>query len=49
MVSDLEKEIDYDQLLTLLTVCYPPHGLGPSGVRAILSFFEDDDDANKLG
>jgi len=24
-------------------VCYPPHGLGPSGVRAILSFFEDDD------
>jgi len=30
-------------------VCYPPHGLGPSGVRAILSFFkEDDDDAGKL-
>ncbi|KAM0714831.1 hypothetical protein Q7P37_009295 [Cladosporium fusiforme] len=25
-------------------VCYPPHGLGPSGVRAIISFFEDDDD-----
>lgn len=25
-------------------VCYPPRGLGPSGVRAILSFFEDDDD-----
>jgi ergosteryl-3beta-O-L-aspartate synthase len=23
-------------------ICYPPHGLGPSGVRAILSFFEDD-------
>lgn len=23
-------------------VCYPPHGLGPSGVRAILSFFGDD-------
>ncbi|KAK1064574.1 aspartate--tRNA ligase dps1 [Friedmanniomyces endolithicus] len=26
-------------------ICYPPHGLGPSGARAILSFFEDDDDA----
>ncbi|KAK8213330.1 aspartate--tRNA ligase dps1 [Zalaria obscura] len=24
-------------------ICYPPHGLGPGGVRAILSFFEDDD------
>ncbi|KAF2460017.1 hypothetical protein BDY21DRAFT_281545 [Lineolata rhizophorae] len=23
-------------------VCYPPHGLGPSGVRAILNFFEDE-------
>jgi len=23
-------------------VCYPPHGLGPMGVKAILSFFEDD-------
>lgn len=23
-------------------ICYPPHGLGPMGVRAILSFFEDD-------
>lgn len=32
----------------MTTVCYPPHGLGPSGVRAILSFFEDDDDAGKL-
>ncbi|KAM3419308.1 hypothetical protein BST61_g5243 [Cercospora zeina] len=30
-------------------VCYPPHGLGPAGVRAILSFFEDDEDTNKLG
>ncbi|KAK4545673.1 hypothetical protein LTR36_002626 [Oleoguttula mirabilis] len=29
-------------------ICYPPHGLGPSGVRAILSFFEDDDDGGKL-
>ncbi|KAF2716584.1 aspartyl-tRNA synthetase [Polychaeton citri CBS 116435] len=29
-------------------VCYPPHGLGPSGVRAILSFFEDEDDAGKV-
>jgi len=24
-------------------VCYPPHGLGPSGVKAILTFFEDDE------
>lgn len=23
-------------------VCYPPHGLGPSGVKAILNFFEDE-------
>ena len=23
-------------------ICYPPHGLGPMGVKAILSFFEDD-------
>jgi len=23
-------------------ITYPPHGLGPSGVKAILSFFEDD-------
>ncbi|KAL1302476.1 hypothetical protein AAFC00_002867 [Neodothiora populina] len=23
-------------------ICYPPHGLGPGGVKAILSFFEDD-------
>ncbi|KIW07755.1 aspartate-tRNA(Asn) ligase [Verruconis gallopava] len=23
-------------------VCYPPHGLGPMGVKAILNFFEDD-------
>ncbi|KAF2088322.1 aspartyl-tRNA synthetase-like protein [Saccharata proteae CBS 121410] len=23
-------------------VCYPPHGLGPMGVKAILTFFEDD-------
>jgi len=23
-------------------ICYPAHGLGPMGVRAILSFFEDD-------
>lgn len=30
-------------------VCYPPHGLGPSGVRAILSFFEDEDDSTKMG
>ncbi|KAF2172537.1 hypothetical protein M409DRAFT_63195 [Zasmidium cellare ATCC 36951] len=30
-------------------VCYPPHGLGPGGVRAILSFFEDEDDSSKLG
>lgn len=22
-------------------ICYPPHGLGPMGVKAILSFFED--------
>ncbi|RMY55752.1 hypothetical protein D0865_04003 [Hortaea werneckii] len=29
-------------------VCYPPHGLGPSGVRAILSFFEDEDDGGKV-
>lgn len=29
-------------------ICYPPHGLGPSGARAILSFFEDDDDGGKL-
>ncbi|THX10390.1 aspartyl-tRNA synthetase-like protein [Aureobasidium pullulans] len=27
-------------------VCYPPHGLGPGGVKAILTFFEDTDDAN---
>lgn len=36
-------------MLTFDTVCYPPHGLGPAGVRAILSFFEDDeDDKNKV-
>lgn len=23
-------------------VCYPPHGLGPMGVKAILNFFEDE-------
>jgi hypothetical protein len=23
-------------------ICYPAHGLGPMGVRAILNFFEDD-------
>ncbi|KAF2435764.1 aspartyl-tRNA synthetase-like protein [Tothia fuscella] len=23
-------------------ICYPPHGLGPMGVKAILGFFEDD-------
>ncbi|KAF2836372.1 aspartyl-tRNA synthetase-like protein [Patellaria atrata CBS 101060] len=23
-------------------LCYPPHGLGPMGVKAILTFFEDD-------
>ncbi|KAE9972260.1 hypothetical protein Vi05172_g757 [Venturia inaequalis] len=23
-------------------LCYPPHGMGPMGVKAILSFFEDD-------
>jgi len=28
-------------------VCYPPHGLGPAGARAIISFFEDDDDGGK--
>lgn len=26
------------------SVCYPPHGLGPAGARAVISFFEDDDD-----
>ena len=25
-------------------VCYPPHGLGPLGVKTILAFFEDQDD-----
>ncbi|GAB7365910.1 hypothetical protein MBLNU230_g7238t1 [Neophaeotheca triangularis] len=29
-------------------VCYPPHGLGPGGVRAILSFFQDDDASGKV-
>ncbi|KAK3081591.1 hypothetical protein LTS18_005077 [Coniosporium uncinatum] len=24
-------------------ICYPPHGLGPMGVKAILQFFEDDE------
>lgn len=24
-------------------VCYPPHGLGPGGVKAILTFFEDEE------
>jgi len=24
-------------------VCYPPHGLGPGGVKAILTFFEDNE------
>jgi aspartyl-tRNA synthetase len=23
-------------------ICYPPHGLGPMGVKAILAFFEDE-------
>lgn len=27
-------------------VCYPPRGLGPGGVKAILSFFEDDEPTN---
>ena len=22
-------------------ICYPPHGLGPLGAKAILGFFED--------
>jgi len=26
---------------------YPPHGLGPAGARAVITFFEDDDDAGK--
>lgn len=25
-------------------ICYPPHGLGPLAVKAILNFFSDDDD-----
>ncbi|WPG97982.1 Hypothetical protein R9X50_00076500 [Acrodontium crateriforme] len=29
-------------------VCYPPHGLGPGGVRAILSFFEDEDEGGNV-
>nr|POF26272.1 aspartate--trna ligase, cytoplasmic [Quercus suber] len=29
-------------------ICYPPHGLGPSGVRAIMSFFGDEDDAVRI-
>jgi nondiscriminating aspartyl-tRNA synthetase len=24
-------------------ICYPPHGLGPMAIKAILNFFEDDD------
>ena len=36
------------QLTQFSTVCYPPRGLGPSGVRAIISFFEDDDDDGKV-
>lgn len=24
-------------------ICYPPHGLGPLAIKAILNFFEDDD------
>ncbi|KAK1918397.1 hypothetical protein P3342_001315 [Pyrenophora teres f. teres] len=27
-------------------ICYPPHGLGPMAVKAILNFFSDDDDNN---
>ncbi|KAF2480613.1 hypothetical protein BDY17DRAFT_255615 [Neohortaea acidophila] len=27
---------------------YPPHGLGASGARAVITFFEDDDDAGKV-
>ncbi|EMC93523.1 hypothetical protein BAUCODRAFT_37211 [Baudoinia panamericana UAMH 10762] len=29
-------------------VCYPPHGLGPLGARAVLSFFEDEDEGGKV-
>lgn len=31
-----------------LLVCYPPHGLGPAGARAVISFFEDDEETNKV-
>jgi aspartyl-tRNA synthetase len=27
-------------------ICYPPHGLGPMAVKAILNFFSDDEDNN---
>jgi aspartyl-tRNA synthetase len=30
-----------------LLVCYPPHGLGPAGARAVISFFEDDEETSK--
>ncbi|QIW98196.1 hypothetical protein AMS68_003714 [Peltaster fructicola] len=39
---------NHDPLLISILVCYPPHGLGPGGVRAILSFFEDEDDGGKV-
>ncbi|KAK5174371.1 aspartate--tRNA ligase dps1 [Saxophila tyrrhenica] len=29
-------------------IAYPPHGLGPAGARAIISFFEDDDEGGKV-
>lgn len=40
--------VDSSYILLTMLVCYPPHGLGPSGVRAILSFFEDEDDSGKV-
>ena len=36
------------RLTNKLIVCYPPHGLGPAGARAVISFFEDEDDAGQV-
>lgn len=47
MVSNISLLLKWSDT-NVTIVCYPPHGLGPSGVRAILSFFEDDDDSGKL-
>ena len=48
MVRIQSFSLYHDDVLMRLLVCYPPHGLGPAGARAVISFFEDDEETNKV-